>query len=238
MTMQKVIHRAETRGHFDHGWLNTYHSFSFADYYNPDRIQFGLLRVLNDDIVQPGMGFGTHPHNNMEIITIPLEGQLEHRDSMGNGSVIEAGEVQVMTAGSGITHSEFNPSQEEVVNLLQIWVFPRERNLTPRYDQKRFDTSKMKNRWLTVVTPDGADESLLIHQDAWFSLAETGAGREMNYRLHSDNSGVYLFVIDGEVEVDGDTLKSRDGMGMYDVPEFAVESQQPAKFLVMEIPMS
>ncbi|GET32776.1 hypothetical protein PbJCM13498_16390 [Prolixibacter bellariivorans] len=236
--MQKVIHRAETRGHFNHGWLNTWHSFSFADYYNPDRIQFGLLRVLNDDIVKPGMGFGTHPHNNMEIITIPLEGQLEHRDSMGNGSVIEAGEVQVMTAGSGITHSEFNPSQEEEVNLLQIWVFPSERNLTPRYDQKRFDTSKMKNQFLTVVTPNGEGESLFIHQDAWFSLAETDADKEMKYLMHSGNSGVYLFVIDGELEVDGDTLKSRDGMGIYDVPEFLVKSKEQAKFLVMEIPMN
>ena len=236
--MQKVIHRAETRGHFDHGWLNTWHSFSFADYYNPDRIQFGLLRVLNDDIVKPGMGFGTHPHNNMEIITIPLEGQLEHRDSMGNGSVIEAGEVQVMTAGSGITHSEFNPSREEEVNLLQIWVFPRERNLTPRYDQKRFDTSKMKNQFMTVVTPDGAGESLFIHQDAWFSLAETDVDSEMKYQMHSGNSGVYLFVIEGELQLDGDTLKSRDGMGIYDVPEFSVKSKEQAKFLVMEIPMN
>lgn len=236
--MQKVIHRAETRGHFDHGWLNTWHSFSFADYYNPDRIQFGLLRVLNDDIVKPGMGFGTHPHNNMEIITIPLEGQLEHRDSMGNGSIIEAGEVQVMTAGSGITHSEFNPSKDTEVNLLQIWVFPRERNLTPRYDQKRFDTSKMKNEFLTVVTPDGAGESLFVHQDAWFSLAETDDGKEMKYQMHSGNSGVYLFVIDGELEVDGDTLKSRDGIGIYDTSEFSVKSLQPAKFLVMEIPMN
>jgi len=236
--MQKVIHRAETRGHFDHGWLNTWHSFSFADYYNPDRIQFGLLRVLNDDIVKPGMGFGTHPHNNMEIITIPLKGQLEHRDSMGNGSIIEAGEVQVMTAGSGITHSEFNPSKDTEVNLLQIWVFPRERNLTPRYDQKRFDTSKIKNEFLSVVTPDGADESLFIHQDAWFSLAETDEGKEMEYRMHSGNSGVYLFVIDGELEVDGDILKSRDGMGIYDASEFSVKSLQPAKFLVMEIPMN
>jgi quercetin 2,3-dioxygenase len=236
--MQKVIHRAETRGHFNHGWLNTWHSFSFADYYNPDRIQFGLLRVLNDDIVKPGMGFGTHPHNNMEIITIPLEGQLEHRDSMGNGSVIEAGEVQVMTAGSGITHSEFNPSQEEEVNLLQIWVFPRERNLTPRYDQKRFDTSKMKNQLLTVVTPNGEGESLFIHQDAWFSLAETDADKEMKYQMHSGNSGVYLFVIEGELQLDGDTLKSRDGMGIYDVSEFSVKSKEQAKFLVMEIPMN
>lgn len=236
--MQKVIHRAETRGHFNHGWLNTWHSFSFADYYNPDRIQFGLLRVLNDDIVKSGMGFGTHPHNNMEIITIPLEGKLEHRDSMGNGSIIEAGEVQVMTAGSGITHSEFNPSPEEEVSLLQIWVFPRERNLTPRYDQKRFDTSKMKNQFLTVVTPDGAGESIFIHQDAWFSLAEADADKEMKYLMHSGNSGVYLFVIDGELEVDGDTLKSRDGMGIYDVSEFSVKSKEQAKFLVMEIPMN
>lgn len=236
--MPKVIHRAETRGHFNHGWLNTYHSFSFADYYNPDRIQFGLLRVLNDDVVKPGMGFGTHPHNNMEIITIPLEGQLEHRDSMGNGSIIEAGEVQVMTAGSGITHSEFNPSQEEEVNLLQIWVFPRERNLTPRYDQKRFDTSKMKNQFLTVVTPDGAGESLFIHQDAWFSLAETDGNKEMEYRMHSGKSGVYLFVIDGELEIDDETLKKRDGMGIYDVSGFSVKSHQSAKFLIMEIPMN
>jgi redox-sensitive bicupin YhaK (pirin superfamily) len=174
----------------------------------------------------------------MEIITIPLEGQLEHRDSMGNGSIIEAGEVQVMTAGSGITHSEFNPSQEEEVNLLQIWVFPRERNLTPRYDQKRFDTSKMKNQFLTVVTPDGADGSLFIHQDAWFSLAETDAGKELKYQMHSGNSGVYLFVIEGELEVDGDTLKSRDGIGVYDVSEFSVKSSQPARFLIMEIPMN
>ena len=236
--MQKVIHRAETRGHFNHGWLNTYHSFSFAEYYNPDRIQFGMLRVLNDDIVKPGMGFGTHPHNNMEIITIPLEGQLEHRDSMGNGSVIEAGEVQVMTAGSGITHSEFNPSSDEEVNLLQIWVFPRERNLTPRYDQKRFDTSKMKNQLMMVVTPDGDNGSLFIHQDAWFSLAEVEEGKELNYQLHNDKHGIYLFVIDGELEVGEDALKSRDGIGIYDVSEISVKSKRSTKFLVMEIPMN
>ena len=236
--MQKVIHRAETRGHFNHGWLNTYHSFSFAEYYNPDRIQFGMLRVLNDDIVKPGMGFGTHPHNNMEIITIPLEGQLEHRDSMGNGSVIEAGEVQVMTAGSGITHSEFNPSSDEEVNLLQIWVFPRERNLTPRYDQKRFDTSKMKNQLMMVVTPDGDNGSLFIHQDAWFSLAEVEEGKELNYQLHNDKHGIYLFVIDGELEVGEDALKSRDGIGIYDVSEISVKSKRSTKFIVMEIPMN
>jgi len=236
--MQKVIHRAETRGHFNHGWLNTYHSFSFAEYYNPDRIQFGLLRVLNDDVVKPGMGFGTHPHNNMEIITIPLEGKLEHRDSMGNGSIIEAGEVQVMTAGSGITHSEFNPSQDEEVNLLQIWVFPRERNLTPRYDQKRFDTSKMKNQFLTVVSPEGTNGSLFIHQDAWFSLAETESDKVLNYQLHSNTGGVYLFVINGELEISGDVLKSRDGIGIYDISELSVKSQKQTKFLVMEIPMN
>src|SRR5689334_1975528 len=197
--MKKVLHKANTRGHADHGWLNAYHSFSFAGYYEPSRVHFGALRVLNDDTVAGGMGFGTHPHDNMEIITIPLSGQLEHKDSMGNTGVISKGEVQVMSAGTGIQHSEKNRNSKEEVKLLQIWVFPDEKNVTPRYDQRVFDLAGSKNKLLNIVSPMGDKEGLNIHQHAWFHLGKLDKDTNTTYELKDRNNGVYAFVIDGDV---------------------------------------
>ena len=210
--MKLTVHRAGCRGHVDHGWLNTWHSFSFASYYNPDRIHFGALRVLNDDTIQEGMGFGTHPHDNMEIITIVLDGELEHRDSMGNGSVIRSGEVQVMSAGTGIQHSEFNHSNKNEVSLLQIWVFPDKKNVEPRYDQARFQEEEMTDKWRTVVSPDGNEGSLWIHQQAWFSLGVFEPDSTISYQLKKADSVVYVFLISGELEVGSETLNPRDGL--------------------------
>lgn len=236
--MKLTLHRAGCRGHMDHGWLNTWHSFSFASYYNPDRIHFGALRVLNDDTIKPGMGFGTHPHDNMEIITIVLDGELEHRDSMGNGSVIHSGEVQVMSAGTGIRHSEFNHSQKNEVSLLQIWVFPDKKNVEPRYDQKRFKEEEMSNKWRTVVSPDGSDHSLWIHQQAWFSLGDFEAGSTFSYQLQKAGNGVYVFLISGETEVASETLNSRDALCIEEInSEITMKTIKQSKVLIMEVPM-
>lgn len=236
--MKLTVHRAGCRGHVDHGWLNTWHTFSFASYYNPDRMHFGALRVLNDDTVQAGMGFGTHPHDNMEIITIVLDGELEHRDSMGNGSVIRPGEVQVMSAGTGIQHSEFNHSQKNEVSLLQIWVFPDTKNVEPRYDQSKFQDEEMAGKWRTVVSPDGAGETLWIHQQAWFSLGVFDADSSTGYQPRKADSGVYLFVISGEITVGGETLSSRDGLCIEQIKDTVeVKIIKDSKILVMEVPL-
>lgn len=232
-----TIHRADTRGHANHGWLDTHHTFSFANYYDPGRVHFGMLRVLNDDVVDPGMGFGTHPHDNMEIISIPLEGDLEHRDSMGNVAVIKKGEIQVMSAGTGITHSEYNKNDDRPVKFLQIWVFPREQNLTPRYDQIRLDEAKMHNAFQQIVSPDPTDDGAWISQDAWFSLGNIEKGRVVEYKLRKSGDGVYIFVIKGEVVADGVALGERDGMGIVDADKFTVEAEQDAEVLLMEVPM-
>ena len=212
--MKTIYHSADSRGYADHGWLEARHSFSFANYYDPERIHFGKLRVLNDDIVAPDMGFGTHPHNNMEIITIPLSGQLEHKDSMGNGSVITAGEVQVMSAGTGVMHSEFNPSPTEHTNLLQIWIFPEKKDVTPRYDQRKFNADAFRDTIKTVVNNSENDSSLFIHQKAVISMARVSAGREMEYALHYPGHGVYVFVIEGKLEIGKSVLLRRDAMGI------------------------
>ena len=236
--MKLTVHRAGCRGHADHGWLNTWHTFSFAGYYNPDRMHFGALRVLNDDTVQAGMGFGTHPHDNMEIITIVLSGELEHRDSMGNGSVIRPGEVQVMSAGTGIQHSEFNHSQTEEVSLLQIWVFPDKKNVEPRYDQAVFQEGKMSGKWCTVVSPDGIDGSLWIHQQSWFSLGAFESGSTIAYRPQKAGNGVYVFLISGEIEVDNEALGPRDGLCIEDISsEIVMKTIEQSKVLVMEVPL-
>jgi len=235
--MKLTVHRAGCRGHVDHGWLNTWHSFSFASYYNPDRMHFGALRVLNDDTVQAGMGFGTHPHDNMEIITIVLAGELEHKDSMGNGSVIRPGEVQVMSAGTGIQHSEFNHSNKDEVSLLQIWVFPDKKNVVPRYDQAKFQEEEMKGKWRTVVSPDGADNTLWIHQQAWFSLGVFDPGKKVSYQLKKADSLVYLFLISGEIEIGSETLNQRDGLCIEQIGSgIDVITIEQSKVLVMEIP--
>jgi quercetin 2,3-dioxygenase len=232
-----VLHKADTRGHADHGWLNAYHSFSFASWYNPDRIQFGVLRVLNDDTIAGGMGFGTHPHDNMEIITIPLEGDLAHKDSMGNESIIKTGDVQVMSAGTGIRHSEFNPNATDRTNLFQIWVFPKIRNVEPRYQQISLDTTEQKNNFAQILSPNPEDAGVWIHQDAWFHLSDFDAGFSKNYELKKEGNGLYVFVISGTITVDGQELETRDGLGLTDFKTLDITATTDTKFLLMEIPM-
>lgn len=235
--MKTVIHRANTRGHADHGWLNSYHTFSFANYYNPERHHFGLLRVLNDDTVAPGMGFGTHPHDNMEIVSIPLSGSLEHKDSMGNRTVIRSGEVQIMSAGTGVSHSEYNRSQEEEVKFLQIWVFPKERNIKPRYDQKKFSEEQKKNKFLTVIGPDKEGEVMWINQDAYFSLGSLDKDASVDYVINKSGNGAYIFVLEGEVEAAGEKLGKRDGMGVIETDKITIKASEKAEVLIIEVPM-
>jgi len=235
--MKLTPHRSGCRGHADHGWLKTWHSFSFANYYNPDRMHFGALRVLNDDIIEAGMGFGTHPHDNMEIITIVLEGELEHRDSMGNGSVIRPGEVQVMSAGTGIRHSEFNHSHENEAALLQIWVFPDKKNVEPRYGQAKFNDADMNSKWCTVVSPDGDGNSLWIHQQAWFSMGNFKAGTSVDYQLRKSDNLIYLFIISGEAEIGSETLHQRDALCIEQIDnEIQMKFTKDSKILLLEIP--
>ena len=235
--MNKIIHKSSTRGHADHGWLNAHHTFSFANYHDPARVHFGMLRVLNDDIVDSGMGFGTHPHDNMEIVTIPISGSLEHRDNTGRHEIIRSGDVQIMSAGTGIAHSEMNPSKTEAVNLLQIWVFPKQQDITPRYEQKTYPPEKRNNKLLLVVSPEKNSDSLWINQDAWFSLGKFDKDKSITYDLHKENSGVYIFIINGEVEVEGDLLQNRDGMGITSTISINIKCTLPSEFLLMEIPM-
>ncbi|MGV1010959.1 MAG: pirin family protein [Flavobacterium sp.] len=232
-----VLHKANTRGHADHGWLNAYHSFSFASWYNPDRVQFGMLRVLNDDTVAAGMGFGTHPHDNMEIITIPLEGDLAHKDSMGNTEVIKTGDVQVMSAGTGIQHSEFNPNADQHTKLFQIWVFPKYRNVTPRYQQITLDVTEQKNNFAQILSPKADDAGVWIYQDAWFYLADFDKGFSKTYSINKAGNGMYVFVISGTITVDGQELETRDGLGIWEFNELEFVATSDAKFLLMEIPM-
>lgn len=232
-----VIHRANTRGHANHGWLDTNHTFSFANYHNPERMHFGVLRVLNDDHVEAGMGFGTHPHNNMEIISIPLEGDLEHKDSMGNSGVIRQGDVQVMSAGTGIQHSEYNSNKDRPVKFLQIWVFPREKEVTPRYDQMTFKASDRLNKWQQVLSPNANDEGVWIHQDAWFHLGRFDERMESTYTVKKSGNGVYAFVIEGSASIEGQTLGKRDGMGIWNMNDLNIVAEPNAEVLLMEVPM-
>lgn len=234
-----VIHKAASRGDANHGWLHSRHTFSFASYYNPERVHFGALRVLNDDYVAPGMGFDTHAHDNMEIISIPLEGDLEHRDNMGNVSVIRHGDIQVMSAGSGIRHSEYNKNQDKPVRFLQIWVFPNQKNVKPRYDQISLDVTQRLNQWQQIISPDPQDEGVWIHQDAWFHLAKFDQGFSAQYHLKRKDNGVYAFVLKGDVAILGNELNTRDGMGVWDVEEFFVSARSAeSEVLLMEVPMS
>ncbi|MBI5662512.1 MULTISPECIES: pirin family protein [Ignavibacterium] len=235
--MNYIIHRSEERGKANYGWLDTKYSFSFARYYDPDKMGFGLLRVLNDDIVFPDSGFGTHPHDNMEIITIILDGQLQHKDSMGNGSVIKAGEVQVMSAGSGVTHSEFNPSKTEKVNLLQIWIYPKEENIEPRYDQKSFPKNERKNKLITAVSGYSENGPLYIHQNAEIKLGYFDKGNKINYQIRNGN-GVYLFGIEGHLKIVNEDLLRRDAIGIYNITEFNIEVAETSEFVLLEIPMN
>ncbi len=235
--MKKIYHPADSRGYANHGWLKTHHTFSFANYYNPERMHFGRLRVLNDDEVAGGKGFGTHPHDNMEIITIPLEGDLEHRDSMGNGGIIKYGDVQVMSAGTGITHSEFNANKDRSVKLLQIWVLPNKKQVTPRYDQLHIANYSVKNQFQQIVSPNPDDDGVWIHQDAWFSLADLDKGVSKIYDLKKEGNGVYLFLIKGKIKVGDQLLESRDGLGIWETNQLTIETHEDSTVLLMEVPM-
>ena len=237
VNMKKIIHKANDRGIQDHGWLKAAHSFSFAQYHDPSKMHFGLLRVLNDDIVAPGMGFGTHGHDNMEIVTIPLKGSLSHKDSLGSIGNISAGEVQMMSAGSGIEHSEFNGSSTEEVNLLQIWVFPKERNIQPRYDQQKYDLKTNNNSFVTLASSDKDPGIMWINQDASFNLGTFDKGTTTSYRLKHPGNGAYIFLIDGEIGVDGSILDSRDAVGVYDTDRIDISVRENSQILVIEVPM-
>jgi redox-sensitive bicupin YhaK (pirin superfamily) len=235
--MTKILHKADSRGLADHGWLVSRHTFSFADYHNPARMHFGLLRVINDDIVKPAMGFGTHPHENMEIISIPLVGSLRHQDSMGNKHVITTGEVQIMSAGSGLTHSEYNNSEQDDVNFLQIWVFPKAKNIAPRYGQQLFDKNDRQNRFQTLVSPDEDSGAIWINQEAWFSMADLAAGTSISYYKQRVETGLYFFVISGQVVIEGNELKRRDGLGLTVGNDVQISAQSPVELLCIEVPM-
>jgi len=235
--MNPVLHRSETRGLAEHGWLRSRHTFSFAGYYDPQRMGFGKLRVINDDVVVGGAGFGTHPHDNMEIVSIPLTGALRHRDSMGNTHVIRAGDVQIMSAGTGLTHSEYNDSATDPVNFLQIWVLPDKRDIAPRYGQVTIDPAKLRGRFAAVVSPGTDEGAVWINQRAWFSLADLGGGDSVQYALHGAGQGVYLFVIDGRVEAAGESLAGRDGLGVTGVDAVTVRALHDSRVLAIEVPV-
>ena len=237
-TMNTVLHKAHTRGSADHGWLKVNHTFSFANYHNPERMHFGVLRVLNDDSIAGGKGFNTHPHDNMEIITIPLEGDLEHKDNMGNGTVIKSGDVQVMSAGTGITHSEFNASQEFDVKVLQIWLFPNKKNVTPRYDQQAIRDLEVKNEFSQILSPNENDQGVWIHQNAWFSVGAFSEKKSMEYTLNGVNNGVYAFIIEGEATIEGQKLEKRDGFGIWDTASISITVEKASRILLMEVPMT
>jgi quercetin 2,3-dioxygenase len=232
-----IIHKASTRGRADHGWLNSFHTFTFSSYYNEDRVHFGALRVLNDDTVAPGMGFGTHPHNNMEIISIPLEGDLEHKDSMGNVAVIKHGDVQVMSAGKGISHSEYNKNSTKPVKFLQIWVFPDKKDVTPRYGQMTLNPNDRLNKWQQIISPNQADEGLWIHQQAWFHLGKFTEKKNLQYELHNSNNGLYTFVLSGNLKLNNAQLEARDGAGIWNTKTVGFEMQADSEVLLMEVPM-
>jgi redox-sensitive bicupin YhaK (pirin superfamily) len=235
--MDKVIHRAESRGHANHGWLDTRHTFSFANYHNPERMHFGALRVLNDDRIAGGSGFGRHPHNNMEIISIPIAGALEHKDSMGNSGVINEGEIQVMSAGSGVYHSEYNHHAHEEAKFLQIWVFPKKQNVEPRYDQLKIAEILKPDTFSQILSPSPDDQGVWIHQDAWFHIGDFSAGKSAEYRLKGENSGVYAFLISGEGEINGEKIGKRDGIGIWNTHKIDFIASEDSRVLLMEVPM-
>ncbi|MEH6512121.1 pirin family protein [Maribacter arcticus] len=236
--MKTILHKSDTRGHADHGWLNSYHSFSFANYHNPERMNFGVLRVLNDDMVAAGRGFGTHPHSNMEIISIPLEGDLQHMDDMGNSTVIKSGDVQVMSAGTGVSHSEYNKNKNELVKFLQIWVIPNKKDVVPRYDQISIKNIETKNSFYQILSPNEDDNGVWIHQDAWFHLGNYESDKTDSYSIKKEGNGVYIFVLEGDIVVNDQNLNKRDGYGIWETDSFTLHSNSTAKVLVMEVPMN
>jgi len=236
--MNTVLHKANTRGHANHGWLDSHHSFSFANYYNPERMNFGVLRVLNDDIVAEGRGFGTHPHDNMEIISIPLSGDLEHKDSMGTSAVIKEGDIQVLSAGTGIYHSEYNKNNDKEVRFLQIWIFPNKQNVTPRYDQITLKDIESKNKFYQVLSPNKDDQGVWINQDAWFNLGKFEQGKGDTYELNKKSNGVYVFVLEGEVTINDQKLSKRDGLGLWNTDKMTLTADSDAQVLLLEVPMA
>src|ERR1019366_7161281 len=233
-----VLHRAATRGHANHGWLDSYHTFSFANYYNPERIHFGALRVLNDDTVSAGRGFGKHPHDNMEIVSIPLEGDLQHEDSMGNVAVIKKGDIQAMSAGTGIFHSEYNKDKDELVKFLQIWVFPDKKNVEPRYSQITLNAEDRHNKLQEILSPNADGAGVWIHQDAWFHLGKLDKGFSTEYMIRKKGNGVYAFVLNGNVSIDGKQLNTRDGFGIWVTDKISIKADSDAEVLLMEVPMT
>ncbi len=232
-----ILHKAETRGDANHGWLHSKHTFSFANYYNPERMHFGALRVLNDDTVDGGMGFGNHPHDNMEIISIPLEGDLEHKDSMNNVTVIKNGDIQVMSAGTGIQHSEYNKNKDSKVKFLQIWVFPNTKNVTPRYDQITLNAADRHNTFQQILSPNANDAGVWIHQNAWFHLAKFDKGISKEYTIKSKGNGLYIFNLSGDIKVGEQALNTRDGYGLWNFEKVTISADSEAEFLLMEVPM-
>lgn len=236
--MKTILHKAETRGHANHGWLDSYHTFSFAGYHDPERMHFGVLRVLNDDTVAGGMGFGAHPHDNMEIISIPISGDLEHKDNMGTQQIIRQGDVQVMSAGTGIQHSEKNNNHDKEVKFFQIWIFPNKKNVKPRYEQKSFTNADKQNKLLTVVSPIGTtDGGVQIHQDAWFSLGKLDKDFHTTYQLKNKDNGVYAFVIEGDISINGEKLNRRDGLGIMETDKLEIKANSNSELLLMEVPI-
>lgn len=235
--MKVALHKASTRGRAEYGWLSSRYTFSFANYHDPQRMGFGMLRVINDDVVKPGMGFGTHPHRNMEIISIPLAGELRHHDSMENTQHIKAGEVQIMSAGTGLTHSEYNGSESGVANFLQIWVLPKKKNIEPRYDQKSFPSSERQGRIQNIVSPDPGDDGTWINQDAWFWLWDFKAGQSGSYVVKKPENGVYFFVLEGAIIIAGERLERRDGLGVEDASSIDLTATADCQLLIMDVPM-
>lgn len=235
--MKTRLIKEETRGHANHGWLNAKHSFSFASWYNPEKIHFGVLRVLNDDIIAAKMGFSTHPHDNMEIITIPLAGALAHKDSMGNSSTIQAGEIQVMSAGSGVEHSEFNPLKDQETNLFQIWLFPNKRNVEPRYDQQKIEVADHPNELVQILSPNPDDEGVWIHQDAWFHMGKFTEDKPIEYTLKNPKNGLYIMQVEGQSEIEGHILNRRDALEVENANEVTINMKANSSILIMEVPM-
>lgn len=234
--MKTIIDKANTRGYFNHGWLKTYHTFSFADYYNPRCIHFGALRVLNDDTVAPGEGFGMHPHKNMEVVSIPLQGYLRHGDNVQNESTITPGEIQVMSTGTGIYHSEYNASKTEDLKFLQIWVIPNVEETKPEYHNYNIRPLLKRNELATFISPSGNTPAHLL-QDTWFSIGTFDAGHSVIYRMHKPRTGVYIFVIEGEINVAGENLSRRDGIGIWDIESVTIEATSETQILAIEVAM-
>ena len=236
--VQHKLYPADNRGFADHGWLEARHSFSFGGWYDPEKLHFGVLRVLNDDIVAPGMGFPTHPHDNMEIITIPLKGSVYHEDNMGNSGEIKAGDVQVMSAGSGVMHSEYNKNADEELNLFQIWIFPNKRNVEPRYDQQKIQDDELKNDWVQIVSPNSEDMGVWIHQNAWILKGNISKGHNLSYVNQIEGNGSYLMVIEGLIKIENQELGRRDAIGIPTTKELQITALEKSKVLLLDVPMN